>query len=171
MSIASTCVRCALTKQLQFRTDDLIDSAREALIKVAVNMLTNAGDDLAIDDITSIADALEPLTEHGLVRSAASDALRGFILGIDGKLSNVSSSQELDTFRDDLVTAAETFGVRIDAALTQDIQSRREILERREGEEDTDPYQQAGPQAAVGEISDAEIKSMFSLMATGPISG
>ena len=80
-------------------------------------------------------------------------------------------SQELDTFRDDLVTAAETFGVRIDAALTQDIQSRREILERREGEEDTDPYQQAGPQAAVGEISDAEIKSMFSLMATGPISG
>lgn len=160
-----------LLKQLQFRTDDLIDSAREALIKVAVNMLTNAGDDLAIDDITSIADALEPLTEHGLVRSAASDALRGFILGIDGKLSNVSSSQELDTFRDDLVTAAETFGVRIDAALTQDIQSRREILERREGEEDTDPYQQAGPQAAVGEISDAEIKSMFSLMATGPISG
>lgn len=134
-------------------------------------MLANAGEDLAIDDITSIADALEPLTEHGLVRSAASDALRRFILGIEGKLSDVSSSQELDTFRDDLASAAETYGVSIDAALTQDIQSRREVLEEREGEEDPDPYQQAGPQAAAGEISDAEIKSMFSLMATGPVSG
>lgn len=53
----------------------------------------------------------------------------------------------------------------------QDIQSRRETLEEREGEEDTDPYQQSGPQVAVGEISDAEIKSMFSLMSTGPVSG
>ncbi|MBI2746757.1 MAG: restriction endonuclease [Burkholderiales bacterium] len=158
-------------KRLQFRMDDLLEPTREALTNAAANMLANAGEDLAIDDITSIADALEPLTEHGLVRSAASDALRGFMLGIEGKLSDVSSSQELDTFRDDLVTAAETYGVRIDAALKQDIQSRREVLETREDEEDTDPYQQAGPQAAAGEISDAEIKSMFSLIATGPISG
>jgi hypothetical protein len=131
-------------------------------------MLANAGDDLAIDDITKIADALEPLTERGLVRSAASDALRGFILGIDDKLSDVSSSQELDSFRDNLVSAAETYGVNIDAKLMQDIQSRLEVLENREGEEDADPYQQAGPQAAAGEISDAEIKSMFSLIATSP---
>lgn len=158
-------------KRLQFRTDDLLNPACEGLTNAAANMLANAGEDLAIDDITSIADALESLTEHGLVRSAASDALRGFILGIEGKLSDVSSSQELDTFRYDLVSAAETYGVCIDAALTQVIQSRREFLEEREGEEDADPYQQAGLQAAAGEISDAEIKSMFSLMATGPVSG
>lgn len=160
-------------KRLEFRTDDLLDldPACEALTNAAANMLANAGEDLAIDDITSIADALEPLTEQGLVRSAASDALRGFIFGIEDKLSDVSSSQELDTFRDDLVSAAKTYGVRIDAALTQDIQSHRETLEKRECEEDSDPYQQAGPQAAAGEISDAEIKSMFSLMATGPVSG
>lgn len=158
-------------KRLQFRTDDLLDLACEALTNAAATMLANAGEDLAIDDITCIADALEPLTEHSLVRSAASDALRGFILGIEDKLSDVSSSQELDTFRDDLVSAAETYGVLIDAVLKQDIQSRREVLENREGEEDTDPYQQAGPQAAAGEISDSEIKSMFSLMATGPVSG
>lgn len=103
-------------------------------------MLANAGEDLAIDDITSIADALEPLTEPGLVRSAASDALRGLISGITGKLSDVSSSQELDTFRDELVSAAETYGVPIDAVLTQDLQSRREVLEEREAEEDTDRY-------------------------------
>lgn len=158
-------------KRLQFRTDDLLNPACEGLTNAAANMLANAGADLAIDDITSIADALEPLTENSLVRNAASDALRGFILGIEGKLSDVSSSQELDTFRDDLVSAAETYGVRIDAELTQNIQSRREVLEEREGEEDTDPYQQAGLQAAAGEISDAEIKSMFSLMAAGPVSG
>lgn len=158
-------------KRLQFRTDDLLDPAREALTIAAASMLANAGEDLAIDDITSIAGALEPLTEQGLVRSAASDALRGFMVGIEGKLSDVSSSQELDTFRDDLVFAAETYGVRIDAALTQDIQRRRETLEEREDEEDTDPYQQAGPQSSAGEISDAEIKSMFSLMGTGPVSG
>ncbi len=158
-------------KRLQFRTDDLLNPACESLTNAAANMLANAGEDLAIDDITSIADALESLTEHGLVRSAASDALRGFILGIEDKLSDVSSSQELDTFRDDLVSAAETYGVCIDAALMQDIHSRREVLEEREGEEDADPYQQAGLQATAGEISDAEIKSMFSLMATGPVSG
>lgn len=158
-------------KRLQFRTDDLINSTREALTSAAVNMLANAGDDLAIDDITRIADALEPLTERGLVRSAASDALRGFILGIEDKLSDVSSSQELDSFRDNLVSAAETYGVYIDATLTQDIQSRLEVLEEREGEEDPDPYQQAERLAAADEISDGEIKSMFSLMATDPISG
>ena len=37
--------------------------------------------------------------------------------------------------------------------------------------EDTYPYQRTDPQAADGEISDAEIKSMFSLMATGLTSG
>lgn len=158
-------------KRLQLRKDDLLEPACKALTNAAANMLAHAGEDLAIDDITSIADALEPLTEHGLVRSAASDALRGFILGIEGKLYDVSSSQELDTFRDDLVSAAKAYGVRIDAALKQDIQSRREVLENREGEEDTDPYQQAESQAAAGEISDDEIKSMFSLMATGPVSG
>jgi len=158
-------------KRLQFRTDDLLDPACEALTNAAANMLANAGADLVINDITSIAGALEPLMEKGLVRSAASDAMRGFIFGIEGKLSDVSSSQELDTFRDDLVFAAATYGVRIDAALTQDIQRRRETLEEREDEEDTDPYQQAGPQTSAGEISDAEIKSMFSLMGTGPVSG
>lgn len=157
-------------KRLQFRTDDLLDPAREALTNAAANMLANAGEDLAIDDITSIAHALEPLTEQGLLRSAASDALRGFIGGIEGKLSDVSSSQELDTFRDNLVSAAGAYGVGIDSALKQDIQSRRETLEKREGEKDTDPYQRAGPQAAPGEISDAEIKSMFSLMTSGPVS-
>ena len=158
-------------KRLKFRTGDLLDPARKALTKAAADMLAHAGEDLEIDDIMSIAGALEPLTEQGLVRSAASDALRGFILGIEGKLSDVSSTQELDTFSDDLFSAAKTYGVPIDASLTQDIQSCRKALERREDEEDTDPYQHAGPQASAGEISDAEIRSMFSLMATGPASG
>lgn len=154
-----------------FRTDELLFPACEALTNAAANMLANAGDDLAIDDITSIASALEPLTEESLVHSAASNALQGFICGIEGKLSDISSTQELETFREDLVSAAKTYGVRIAQTLMQDIQSRRETLEEREGEEDTDPYQQAGPQVAAGEISDAEIKSMFSLMSTGPVSG
>lgn len=158
-------------KRLQFRTDDLLVPACDALTNAAANMLANAGDDLAIEDITSIASALKPLTEEGLVHSAASNALRGFIFGIEGKLSDISSTQELETLREDLVSAATTYGVRIDPTLMQDIQSHRETLEEREDEEDTDPYQQAGPQAATGEISDAEIKSMFSLMSTGPVSG
>jgi hypothetical protein len=158
-------------KRLQFRTDDLLVPACEALTNAAANMLANAGDALAIEDISSIASALEPLTEEGLVHSAASNALRGFIFGIAGKLSDISSTQELETLREDLVSAAKTYGVRIAPTLMHDIQSRRETLKEREDEEDTDPYQQAGPQAAAGEISDAEIKSMFSLMATGPVSG
>jgi DNA polymerase III delta prime subunit len=158
-------------KRLPFRTDDVLVPACDALINAAANMLANAGEDWAIDDITSIASALEPLTEEGLVHSAASNALRGFIFGIESKLSDISSTQELETFREDLVSAAKTYGVRIAPTLMQDIQSRRETLEEREGEEDTDSYQQAGLQAAAGEISDAEIKSMFSLMSTGPVSG
>jgi hypothetical protein len=155
-------------QRLQPRTDDLLDPAWEALTNATANMLANAGEDLAIDDITSIAGALMPLTEQSLVRSAASGALRGFICEIESKLSDVSSSQELDTLRNDLISAAETYGVRIEAAVTQEIQSHRETLERREDEEDTDPYQRALPQATAGEISDAEIKSMFSLMTSGP---
>ncbi|PUE12788.1 restriction endonuclease [Limnohabitans sp. T6-20] len=158
-------------KRLPFRTDTLLVPVHETLTNAAANMLAKAGADLALDDIKSIANALEPLTERGLVHSAASDALRGFILEIEGKLSDVASSQELDTFHDDLVSIAETYDVLIDRVLRHDIQSRREVLEAREGEEDPDPYQQAEPQAASAGISDAEIKSMFSLMATGPVSG
>ena len=158
-------------KRLQFRTDELLVPVCEALTNTAANMLANAGDGLAIEDISSIASALEPLTEEGLVHNAASNALRGFMFGIAGKLSDISSTQELETLHEDLVSAARTYGVSIDPTLMHDIQSRREILEVREDQEDTDPYQQAGPQAATGEISDVEIKSMFSLMSTGPVSG
>ena len=38
------------------------------------------------------------------------------------------------------------------------------------GQEDPDPYQQAERLAAAGEISDFEIKSMFSLMSTSTVS-
>lgn len=158
-------------KRLPFRTDELLVPAREALTNAAANMLANAGDDLAIDDITSIASALEPLTEEGVVHSSARKALQGLICGIEGKLSDISSTQELGTFLEELVSAAKTYDVRIGPTLMQDIQSRRETLEVREGEEDSDPYQQTGSQVAAGEISDAEIKSMFSLMSTGPVSG
>ena len=156
-------------KRLQFQSGDLLDSTREALTNAAANMLTNAGEDLEINDITSIADALKPLTEHGVVCCAVSEALRGFMSGIEDKLSDVSSSQELDTFRGELFSAAKTYGVPIDTTLTQDIQRRRDSLEEREDEEDRDPYRQAGPQTVADEISDAEIKSIFSLMTTGPI--
>lgn len=90
--------------------------------------------------------------------------LQRTIDGIETKLSDVSSSQELDTLSEELVSAAKTYGIRIDTALTRDIQSRREVLEERENEEDSDPYQHAGSQDVIGEITDAEIKSMFALM-------
>lgn len=158
-------------KRLPFRTDDLLAPTREALANAAVSMLANVGSDLEIDDITSIAGALEPFTEQGLVLSAANNALRGFIAEVEDKLSDISSSQELESFREDVISAATTYGVPIDAALIRHIQSRLETLEEREDEEDTNPYQQAAQQAATVEISDAEIKSMFSLMSTSPISG
>lgn len=127
-------------------------------------MLSAAGEDLAIEDITSIAKALELLADQEIVRNATAGALRSFIDGIETKLSDVSSSQELDTLSEELVSAAKTYGIRIDTALTRDIQSRREVLEERENEEDSDPYQHAGSQDVIGEITDAEIKSMFALM-------
>ena len=153
-----------LLKRLQLWTDGLLDPALEAAIAAASNMLSSAGNDLAIEDITSIASALEVLADREIVVNATADALRAFIIGIEEKLSDVSSSQELDTFSDELVSAAEKYGVRIDTTLTRDIQSRREALEERESAEDSDPYQQAAPEDTAGEITDAEIKSMFALM-------
>lgn len=158
-------------RRLQIRKDDILGPTCEALITAASHMLSSAGEDLAIEDITSIASALELLADQEIVRNATADALRSFIGGIEGKLSDVSSSQELHTLSEELASAAKTYGVCIDAALTRDIQSRREALEERESEEDSDPYQQAGPQDAAGEIADAEIKSMFALMAADPVSG
>lgn len=151
-------------KRVQFQTSDLLDRARDVLTEASANMLANIGEDLAIDDITSIAGALAQLVESKVVRDAAADALRGFILGIDGKLADVSSSQELYTFHKELVTAARAYGVGIDDTLTRDIEGRREALEERENEVDEDPYQHTSKQAGPGDISDSEIKSMFSMM-------
>ena len=151
-------------KRLQFQTGDLLDRARDILTEASANMLADIGEDLAIDDITSITGALAQLADSSVVRNAAADALRGFILGIDDKLSDVSSSQELNTFREELVSAARAYGVDIDETLTRDIEKRREALEDRENEADEAPYQHVGPQAGPGDISDLEIKSMFSTM-------
>ncbi|MFC5521951.1 restriction endonuclease [Polaromonas jejuensis] len=151
-------------KRLQFQTSDLLDRARDVLTEASANMLANIGEDLAIDDITSIAGALAQLVESKVVRDAAADALRGFILGIDDKLADVSSSQELNTIHEGLVSAARAYGVGIDETLTRDIENRREALEERENEADEAPYQHTGPQAGSGDISDSEIQSMFSMM-------
>lgn len=151
-------------KRLQFQTGDPLDRTRDVLTEASANMLANIGEDLAIDDITSIADALAQLADASVVHNAAADALRGFIFGIDDKLADVSSSQELSTFHEELVIAARAYGVGVDEALTRDIESRREALEEREKEADETPYQHTGPQAGSGDISDSEIKSMFSMM-------
>lgn len=151
-------------KRVQFQTGDLLDRAHDVLTEASANMLANIGEDLAIEDITSIAGALDQLADSSVVRNAAADALRGFILGIDEKLADVSSSEELNTFHDELVTAARAYGVGIDETIARDIENRREALEERENEADEAPYQHAGRQSGPGDISDSEIKSMFSLM-------
>lgn len=153
-------------KRLQFQPGDLLDRARDVLTEASANMLANIGEDLAIDDITGIAGALAQLTDSSVVRNATANALRGFILGIDVKLADVSSSQELNTFHEELVTAAKAYGVGIDETVTRDIKNRHETLEERENEADETPYQHTGPQAGPSDISDSEIKSMFSLMSS-----
>ncbi|OEO25055.1 hypothetical protein AX279_14655 [Pseudomonas sp. J237] len=155
-------------KRLQFRTGDLLDRTRDVLTVSSANMLANIGEDLAIDDITSIADALAQLADSSVVLNAAADALRGFIFGINDKLADVSSSQELSTFHEELVIAARAYGVGVDETLTRNIESRGEALEERENEADETPYQHTGPQAGPGDISDSEIKSMFSMVKVMP---
>ena len=155
-------------KLLQFEAGDLLDRARDVLTEASANMLANTGKDLAIDDITSITGALALLADSSVVRNAAADALRGFILGIDDKLDDVSSSQELNTFREELGSFAKAYGVDIDETLTRDMENRREALEDRENEADEAPYQHTDPQAGSGGISDSEIKSMFSMMRVMP---
>lgn len=151
----------------------LIEPNKAATQTIVLNDINRrvATSRLAIDGIFEhIAQGTLRPTNYGLVYGAASEALRSFISGIEDKLSEVSSSQELDTFRDELFSAAETYGVPLDATLRRDIQRRRDSLEEREYEEDENPYRQAGPQTVTDEISDAEIKSIFSLMTSGPVS-
>lgn len=155
-------------KRLQFEAGGQLARTCDVLTEASTNMLANFGEDLAIDDITSIADALAQLADSSVVRNAAADALRGFIFEIDDKLADVSSSQELCTFHEELVVAARTYGVSIDEMLTRDIENRREALEERENEADDTPYQHTDPQAGSGGISDSEIKSMFSMMRVMP---
>ena len=158
-----------LLKRLEFQTDDLLDRARDVLVETSSNMLANIGGDVSIGDITGIAGALAQLADSNVVRNATAEALRGFIIDIDSKLADVSSSQELNTFHEELVVAARTYGVGIDETLTRDIETRRAVLEERENEIDDMPYQHTGPQAAPSDISDSEIKSMFSTMMAVPV--
>ena len=158
-----------LLKRLEFQTDDLLDRARDVLVETSSNMLANIGGDVSIGDITGIAGALAQLADSNVVRNATAEALRGFIIDIDSKLADVSSSQELNTFHEELVVAARTYGVGIDETLTRDIETRRAVLEERENEIDDMPYQHTDPQAAPSDISDSEIKSMFSTMMAVPV--
>lgn len=155
-------------KRLQVQAEDIANRTHDVLTEASANMLANSGEDLTIDQLTSLAGALTHVADLKVVRDAAADSLRGFIFGIDDKLADVSSSQELSTFHDELVTAATAYGVGIDKALTRDIENRREALEVRESEADETPYEHTGPQAGSGDISDSEIKSMFSMMHGSP---
>lgn len=150
--------------RLQYQPGDPLGRACDVLTEASANMLTNIGADLALDDLMSIADALSQLADSSVVHEATAAALRGFICGIDERLAEVSSSEELSSFNDQLVHAGKAYSVCVDETITRSIERRREELEEYEREADETPYQQTGAQAGPDDITDSEIKSMFLTM-------
>ncbi|CAD5109983.1 nSTAND3 domain-containing NTPase [Zestomonas carbonaria] len=135
------------------------------LIKSAADMLSSGGDQLSLDEIKAVAQAIDVYGEEPqLAKSAASEALCGFLGELAERLSEVSSTSELDSFENDLTKALNRYGVAFESLAQRKVLEHREYLEEKEAEEEEEGYTSSGRPAKDADASDADVESLFAIL-------
>lgn len=137
----------------------------KSLVECSVDMLTNGGSYLTIDEIQDLAEAIDSLGESpACAREAATNALSGYIHDLSEQLSNISSIGELESFEEDLISALNQYDIAPPPFLEKDLSERRTELMEIEGEQDAETYRPSAPASNDIDMSDGELKSLFTTL-------
>jgi hypothetical protein len=132
------------------------------LVQATADMLAACGNQLSLDEIRAIADAIDIHGEEPhLARLAASDALHGFLGELTDRVFEVSSTSELDSFEEELTSVLKRYDVALGSVAQKTLSEHREYLEEKESEEEQEGYTPAARQQRDLEASDDEVKSLF----------
>jgi len=80
------------------------------------------------------------------------------------RVSEVSSTNELDSFEEDLTSALKRYGVALEVFTQNTLSEHREYLEEKESREEQERYTPAARQQRDSDVSDEELKSLFATL-------
>lgn len=146
-----------------------MDAIHQSVTRKAAELLEQFAYAMPLDDVDALDDALHQYGSDALLAQRASRAgLNGFIRELDDHLGEIGSVSDLDSFEEELNRVLQRRHVA-EPSVRRDIQSRRERLAEQEDESDEGGYTPTASQSQplVEEISNAEIRSMFSGLIAG----
>lgn len=145
---------------LSLLPSEVAESAKRVLTEVIAEMLTEDGGYLPLEDLASIVSHVSEYgVDEALCAEAAAQALRTHIENISDTLLEITSVQDLDDYEQELTGLMRKYGVA-DSSVSRDIDWRRERLFERSDE--GEPTYSQRPRPVTSEISDDQIRSMFS---------
>jgi hypothetical protein len=151
-------------RELSLEDQEALPS-RGAILKAAAAMLNSSGDQLSLDEIASLAQAINLFGESPeLASMSAGAALTRFQEVVSERLTDVSSVSELDTFESDLTERLRQYGRTLDASARREIRDHREFLEEKEAAQDSESYSRSTRPTREAETSDAELASLFATL-------
>lgn len=137
----------------------------DALVECSSDMLSGGGPYLTINEIQNVAEAIDSFGESpALARSAANDALHGFINNLSERLRDVGSTSEFDSFEEDLTSALKRYGVVLSPVEEARLDRRRVELTEMEDEQNARAYKPSTPVSKAADVSDSELKSLFTTL-------
>ena len=137
----------------------------DALVESSADMLSGGGSYLTINEIQNVAEAIDSFGESpALAQTAANDALHGLVNELSERLRDVSSTGELDSFEEDLTTALKRYGVALSSVEEARLSGRRTELAEMVGEQDAGTYKPVAPVSKDADVSDSELKSLFTTL-------
>lgn len=135
------------------------------LVEATADMLGSCGDQLSLDEIEILARAIEVYGEKPrLAKTAANAAMSGLLTELSERLYDISSIDELESFEYNLTRALTKFDLAFDTSAKTKMVEHREYLEQKEAEEEDDGYKPVTRSPRDSEVSDADIKSLFTTL-------
>ncbi|RYG88658.1 MAG: hypothetical protein EON59_03740 [Alphaproteobacteria bacterium] len=130
-------------------------------------LLAGCGEELTLDEIASISEALTDNGEDdGRARAATEESLRGYVKELDKKLSGITSPSELDQYETRLSSMLDELGMELDHRDKKAIECHREYLDEEYNRSDT-RYSPSSALRSDPDATDAEVRSLFATLDLG----
>ena len=143
-----------------------LDANHAVVTAKAAELLEALGYALPLDEVDALDDALHRYGSDPTIAAHASrTGIGGFIKELDQHLDDIGSVSDLDSFETELNRVMLRRGI-VDPVVKRDVQSRRERLQETEDDDDGG-YTSSKSETAQDEITSAQIRSMFTSLASG----
>lgn len=160
--------RRALERYASLSSDQqLLVPSTTVLVEQLTEMLNERGEDLTLDEITCISQALESGgDDEERIRNATEESLRSYVKNLDEKLVDISSPSELDDYELRLSEMLSSHGMDLQYQGKKAIERHRKYLDEEYDRSDSG-YSPSSKLQREMDATDAEVKSLFATLQVG----